>query len=246
MRVGYRDLVVFTRDGAGGNPLAVIEFGDVPSSRWQETAAAIGYSESVFVERGEVATVHIYTPGRRMAFAGHPLVGTAFVLGPGTSAIRYDTGVAAVEHHHEAISVTVTSDGAVSDTVAPPFGIRAHFVEMPLPYLVVQAPDVDTVASLRLEDVAGLDEAYVWAWEAPGERVRTRFFAAGVGVDEDAATGSAAVALSRVLPDEIGSLVIHQGEEMGRPSLIRLNWKGTVVTIGGSITDCGTSVVTLD
>ena len=244
--VQFRDVVVFTRDGAGGNPLAVIEFGEVPANLWQRTAAAIGYSETVFVEPGDTAVVHIYTPARRIPFAGHPLVGTAAVLGRHTTSIRYDVGTARVDHDADMPRITVTSDGDVRSAAPPEFGVAAWIVEMPLPYLVVEAADIDVVARLDAQAVAGLGEVYVWAWEVPDEVVRSRFFAPGVGVEEDAATGSAAVALARTRSEEEGRVVIHQGEEMGRPSQIQLAWSGTEVSIGGHVSDLGLGSVRLD
>jgi trans-2,3-dihydro-3-hydroxyanthranilate isomerase len=243
--VVFRDLSVFTRDGMGGNPLAVVDFGLVPSIRWQELAAAIGYSETVILEREEVPVVHIYTPGRRLPFAGHPLVGTASLLGE-VDRIRYDAGFALVDHREGETYVTVLSGGPVTPTTPPPFGIGAALVEMPLPYLVVQAPDVETVAGFAPADADGLGELYVWAWEEPGVSVRARFMASDMGVPEDPATGSAAVALARSLPEEEGRLTIHQGEEIGSPSRIRLAWEGRTVRIGGAVEDRGDSSIVLD
>lgn len=246
MRVSFRDLSVFTREGTGGNPLAVIDFESVPSSRWQEVATAIGYSEAVFIEAGETATVHIYTPARRIPFAGHPLVGTAFALGPETRVLRFDTGHGAVAHEDGEVFVTLESRAQAHGAAVPSFGSRAWTVELPLPYLVVEAPDVTTVAQLRPDDMAGLGEVYVWTWEQAGRVVRARFFAGELGVSEDPATGSAAVALARALDAENGSVLIHQGEEMGRPSAIKLAWEESLVVIGGAVTDGGYSAVELD
>lgn len=243
--VTYRDLSVFTRAGDGGNPLAVIEHTAVPSARWQEAAAAIGYSETVFLEPGNPPTVHIYTPGRRIPFAGHPLVGTASLLPAEVGSIRYDTGVAAVDREDGSVKVTVVSTGEVREAAAPSFGLSAHVVEMPLEYLVVECASPEVVAGIGVDDVAGYGEVYVWAWEGDG-LVRSRFFAPDVGVAEDAATGSAAVAFARALGRPEGAVVIHQGEEMGRPSRIELAWTGSEVTIGGAVQDRGSSRVELD
>ena len=245
IEVAFRDLSVFTRDGMGGNPLAIVDFGRVPSSRWQELAAAIGYSETVILEREEIPVVHIYTPGRRLPFAGHPLVGTASLLG-GVDRIRYDAGFALVDHREGESYVTVLSAGSVTPTAPPPFGIGAALVEMPLPYLVVQAPDVDTVAGFTPGEADGLGELYLWAWEEPGVSVRARFMAADLGVPEDPATGSAAVALARFLPEEEGRLTVHQGEEIGSPSRIHLAWEGRTVRIGGAVEDRGERSIVLD
>lgn len=247
MKATFRDLAVFTRDGSGGNPLAVIDHAAVPSTRWQDVASVIGYSETVFVEEGEVATLHIYTPARRLPFAGHPLVGAAFVLGEATHTLRYDTGSAVVGREGPLTHVTLTDESEGYDVTPPSFAVAARLIEMPLPYLVAEVADPGVVAGIEANDVADLEEkVYVWAWEEPGRTVRARFFAPGVGVPEDAATGSAAVALVRVLDADRGALTIHQGEEIGRPSRIELAWEGTRVMIGGAVTDHGDREVVVD
>ena len=75
-------LRVFVNDeGEWGNPLGVFLDGlSVPGAARQRVAADLGYSETVFLddpERGELA---IYTPAAEIPFAGHPLVGTAWLL----------------------------------------------------------------------------------------------------------------------------------------------------------------------
>ncbi len=68
-----------------------------------------------------------------------------------------------------------------------------------------------------------LDFAVLAYW-LDGEEIRARMFAPLDGVPEDPATGSAAAALTGFLADLSGSdlaLTIHQGVEMGRPSLIQ-------------------------
>lgn len=242
MKVEFGDLAVFTRDGQGGNPLAVVPFDRVPSDRWLETARAIGYSETVFVEDADPAVVHIYTPGRRIPFAGHPLVGSAFAL-PRAERIRFDTGWAAVSRDGE-VAVTVDIDCEVEETTPPGFAKAAFLVEMPLPYLIVEVDSPADVSGLAADTVADLGHAYFWAWEGDN-LVRARFFAADLGVPEDPATGSAAVALARTMVPPSGEITVHQGEEMGSPSLIRLSWKGKAVTIGGTVGDRGTGIVDL-
>lgn len=246
MKIDYRDLSVFARDGEGGNPLAIVDHNAVSSTRWQEVAGAIGYSETVFLEPGDPTTVHIYTPERRIPFAGHPLVGTAFTLAPELDLIRYDTGVARVRRDGASAYVTVVSDGESREAAPPAFGVTARIVEMPLEYLVVECESAEIVADLTLDDVAGHEKIYVWAWEVEGEIVRSRFFAPGVGVPEDPATGSAAVALARFLGWPQGGLAIHQGEEIGSPSRIELAWRGPEVTIGGTVLDRGVGGIDLD
>ncbi len=80
-----------------------------------------------------------------------------------------------------------------------------------------------------------------------GDDLRVRFFAPEAGVPEDPATGSAAAAWAAVRSfegDEAGSVSIHQGEEIGHPSTIHLDWAPGRATLGGSV--CRDEVRTLD
>ncbi|MEL7496424.1 MAG: PhzF family phenazine biosynthesis protein [Planctomycetota bacterium] len=75
---------VFTEKRFGGNPLAVFpEATGLTSDQMQTIAREFNYSESTFVlpaEQGNTRKVRIFTPTREVPFAGHPNVGTAFVL----------------------------------------------------------------------------------------------------------------------------------------------------------------------
>ncbi len=65
-----------------------------------------------------------------------------------------------------------------------------------------------------------------------------RFFAPGHGIFEDPATGSAAVAVAAVQRASgamEGSVLIHQGSEVGMPSAIRLDWDAQRTTVGGDV-----------
>src|SRR5215208_1320350 len=68
-------------DGEGGNPLGVILDGAAiaPSER-QIVAADLGYSETVFVDDAGSGALRIHTPAVELPLAGHPLVGTAWLL----------------------------------------------------------------------------------------------------------------------------------------------------------------------
>jgi trans-2,3-dihydro-3-hydroxyanthranilate isomerase len=69
-----------------------------------------------------------------------------------------------------------------------------------------------------------------------------------MGVEEDPATGSAAMALAAVLRSEgqpSGALTIHQGAEVGSPSRIELTWTARDTTIGGAVTDDGRRTVSV-
>ena len=90
-------LKVFVGEGGiGGNPLGVfLEGREVPESLRQEVAADLGFSETVFVDNPDVGELRIFTPGTELPFAGHPLVGTAWLLkqeGSAPSVLRPPAG----------------------------------------------------------------------------------------------------------------------------------------------------------
>ena len=85
MRVPFETVDVFTRTQFSGNPLAVFLQGeDLSSSQMQAIAIELDLSETTFVlppsSPSATATVRIFTPGGELPFAGHPMLGTAFVL----------------------------------------------------------------------------------------------------------------------------------------------------------------------
>lgn len=75
---------VFTRERFGGNPLAVLPWAEgLSGAKMQQIAREFNYSETTFVlppEAGHTRRVRIFTPAREVPFAGHPNIGTAFVL----------------------------------------------------------------------------------------------------------------------------------------------------------------------
>jgi trans-2,3-dihydro-3-hydroxyanthranilate isomerase len=75
---------VFTDRRFGGNPLAVVLDADgLSDPQMQAIAREFNYSETVFLlrpEHGHDARMRIFTPAREVPFAGHPTIGTAFVL----------------------------------------------------------------------------------------------------------------------------------------------------------------------
>jgi trans-2,3-dihydro-3-hydroxyanthranilate isomerase len=81
----YAVVDVFTRSRFGGNPLAVLpDARDLDAETMQQVAREFGFSETTFVlppaDEQHTARVRIFTPRAELPFAGHPNVGTAFVL----------------------------------------------------------------------------------------------------------------------------------------------------------------------
>ncbi len=84
MKYRYFHCDVFTDAPFGGNPLAVLpDARGLSDLRMQQVAREFNFSETSFVfpaEAGHTRRVRIFTPAREVPFAGHPNVGTAFVL----------------------------------------------------------------------------------------------------------------------------------------------------------------------
>ncbi len=246
---------VFTRDDEGGNHLGVVlESGGLRTVDMQRIATDLGFSETIFYEPGEPPSARIFTPGREMPFAGHPLVGLTWVLhetagelvsrlacGIGRVRVGYESGAAWIEAPAErpVRPAPEASDVATALGIGPP--IDAIWVDMPVPYLLLELESEAAVAAARFSEetmhVARVGELYLYA-RVLHNRFRARFFAPEAGVFEDPATGSAAVALATRLIDagEVkGSAAIDQGEEIGHPSTIDLNWDLGGIRIGGTV-----------
>ena len=84
MQYKYYICNVFTKKRFGGNPLAVLPEADgLTDKKMQQIASEFNFSESSFVfapENGKTRKVRIFTPALELPFAGHPNIGTAFVL----------------------------------------------------------------------------------------------------------------------------------------------------------------------
>jgi trans-2,3-dihydro-3-hydroxyanthranilate isomerase len=249
-------LRVFTRGDEGGNHLGVVnDMTGLDPAGMQQIATELGYSETVFIDwmEGGTPSVRIFTPVMELPFAGHPLVGAAWTLseigpdrvssmicGVGEIPFRTDAGTTWVD-------TPLVRDVAVADDadeIATRAGLpepqRAWRAMMPVPYIVLDLGSADAVASAE-PDMTALSEAnasmcYLVGEEGPDLRVR--FFAPDAGVPEDPATGSAASAWAAVRAFEgeaSGSIIIHQGEEIGHPSTILLDWAPGRASLGGSV-----------
>lgn len=245
-------LRVFTRGDAGGNHLGVInDTVGLTTEQMQGIAADLGFSESTFVDWGdrEIPFVRIFTPGVEMEFAGHPLVGTAWVmnyLGPmAHDRLECPVGQVDIRLEDDAVWIDVALDQDVepapdaASLVAAnlPTPKRAWLVRMPKEYFIAEYPDSSTITGLE-PDMAQLAHFGTLCFARDETRAHMRFFAPAGGVDEDPATGSAAVALARAMVasgEETGRLSIDQGAEIGTPSRIELAWTAHSASIGGTV-----------
>lgn len=237
-------LRVFTREQDGGNHLGVVtDLTGLTPETMQAIAADLGFSETIFCDlSGEIPSARIFTPGAELPFAGHPLVGLGWALNDTlpdpVDRIRYQVGEARIRFEGPQTWIEAPGDQPVENNDSPPLGGEAAVtVSMPIPYMVVKFSSPRQIAEL-VPPPMSLGEVFAWAWEDPGRVVKARFFAGEVGVPEDPATGSAAFALAsyfRTIGETEGRLVIHQGDEIGHPSTIRLRWDATNSSIGGTV-----------
>lgn len=194
MRASYHLLNVFTAgDGSFGNPLGVfLDGAAIPATERQRIAADLGYSETVFVDDPERGELRIFTPASELPLAGHPLVGTAWLLARERGAcelLRPPAG-----------EVPTWQDGQVRWIRARPEWAPAMELRQ-----FGSAAEVDALDGAP-EGLVFVD-AWAWADEDAGV-VRSRVFADAEGIPEDEATGAAAIVLTAALGRP---LEIHQG-----------------------------------
>ena len=242
---------VFTDAPLKGNALAVFtDARDIPDELLQPLAREMNFSETVFVYPPEAdghARLRIFTPTVELQFAGHPILGTAFVLAAplqlgelrleaaaGTIPVkveRDETGRIVFGRMEQPLpSVEPYEDGAelldalgVERSTLP---IEVYDNGIPHVYVTlgseqeVAALDPDLSRLAELSDVLGFNTI-----AGSGSKWKTRMFAPAGGVPEDPATGSAAGPLAFHLArhgriafgDEIE---ISQGVEINRPSTL--------------------------
>jgi predicted PhzF superfamily epimerase YddE/YHI9 len=203
-------------DGGGGNPLGVfLDGGAVAPADRQAVAADLGFSETVFVDAvaPPVAGIRIHTPTIELPFAGHPAVGTAWLLerlGRPVGVVRVPAGDVRTWREGELTWIRARPDWAAD----------FRFVEF------ATAGEVDDLRP----PPPGDSGYFAWAWEDAGIGwIRGRLFGGLVGIAEDEATGAAALRLGarHGIP-----LTIRQGR--GSELYVRPGPDGTV-EVGGRV-----------
>jgi trans-2,3-dihydro-3-hydroxyanthranilate isomerase len=240
---------VFTDRPLTGNPLAVFTDGRGLDARvMQDIAREMNLSETVFVfpaEHGGSARVRIFTPRCEIPFAGHPVLGAAFVLGGPlqTEVVKLETGVGIIPVRLEREGARITfgwmEQRVPTATELPPSFTTDLFAalgvagsELPviqydngMRHLYVLLSSPEAVAQLRpdLGRIEQLTSAGVNVSAGADRDWKTRMFAPHSGVPEDPATGSAAgplaVHLTRHGRAPFGEILnLAQGAELQRPS----------------------------
>jgi trans-2,3-dihydro-3-hydroxyanthranilate isomerase len=258
---------VFTDTALTGNQLAVFTDGrDLDDETMQKLAKEMNFSETVFVlpaSDGAHARIRIFTPVAELPFAGHPVLGSAYVLaGPmqlGEIRLETQVGVIPVTLEREGARITFGwmsqpipqhEPFAEATAVEELLGIQSQLpVELyhqgpGFAYLEVASREALAALSPDFAALARITDYGISCFAGAGSNWRTRMFAPASGVPEDPATGSAAGPLAMHLArhgriafgDEIEIL---QGDEVGRPSKLYARVTGTperteTIEVGGS------------
>jgi len=273
-RYEYRIVDVFTDKALGGNPLAVFrEPGKLDAGMMQAIAKELHLSETTFVLPPSSAAadhrVRIFTPDAELPFAGHPTLGTAFVLAEGKDGnMRLEEGVGVIrvtltegfvqmEQPLPAFSGTTINRKQAADAL----GLAVEEVRSDVPIQVGSSgvpflfvPLANLKAVRRARRPGGIEgNVYVFAMsgERSGSHAHGRMFAEGLGVSEDPATGGAQgplgayiVAHELVRVEPTTRIRVEQGFEIGRPSILdievdRTAAAVTAVRVGGRCVPVG-------
>lgn len=268
MDLPYRIVDVFTDRPFAGNGLCVVTVED-PTAVADELMLAItrevNLSETAFVTPAGDSDydVRIWTPAGELPFAGHPSLGSAWTLGPGTWTQRSSGAVVSIDANE--FGAVMSQPDPVFTEVYPEDAVRAFG----LPVSVARAAYVADVGGTRhllvptsapvdrirpdhdaLARVAGSVRATgigVFA-HVDADRVDARVFVPGSSVPEDPGTGSAAAPVGLLATRLWGTqvdVVVHQGVDMGRPCRIEVHAETGNIRVGGSIVGCAEGRFTL-
>jgi trans-2,3-dihydro-3-hydroxyanthranilate isomerase len=258
---------VFAEARYQGNQLAVVEnAADLPHERMQDIAREMNFSETTFVlsHTTDSAAVKIFTPSEELPFAGHPTLGTAWVLtqgrrndivlalAAGDVTVRFDNDP---DRNMGWFTPPPASTGAAVDPAqaAELLGLSVADLDPELdPQLLTCGPTfpiigvrslsalqrvrVDLAVQRRL-GIPGFPFAVCrGGYSADADFAARMMFFDGVGLREDPATGSANAAFASYLRDRgvTGRQIVEQGFEIRRPSRIYLD-VGTTLAVGGKV-----------
>ncbi|HVM04408.1 MAG TPA: PhzF family phenazine biosynthesis protein [Acidimicrobiales bacterium] len=264
IEIGYRIVDVFSERPLAGNALCVV-VDPCPDPVQPAIAREVNLSETTFpvVTGDDRYEMRIFTPADELPFAGHPSLGTAWVLGPNrwtqttsgaTIVVEADATGATMELPDPPVTAADQAAGAAAGALGLPgaegafladSGGMHHLVvptESPLDHL---APDLDAVAAVARSAGARsicalrrLDDA----------TLHMRVFLPGIGVPEDPGTGSAAGPAALVARRRWGTdvdVTILQGAEMGRPCRIEVHAEEGALRVGGRVASSASGRFTL-
>ena len=250
---------VFTDRPLAGTQLAVFpDATSIPERLLQPLAREINFSETVFVyppdDPAHTARLRIFVPMQEIAFAGHPTLGTAVVLGAERGLDRL-----VLETRRAPVPVRLHNGGGTMDQPLPEVGPYQHAGQLlaalgveratlpvdrydnGMPHVYVRLETVEQVVALRpdMNALQELPDSFGTGFNVfagAGTDYTTRMFAPADGVPEDPATGSAAGPLAchllrhgAISPGT--EVTISQGASVGRPSTLYATAEGSAEEI---------------
>jgi len=246
---------VFSEGPYAGNQLATMpDASGISTEEMQQIARAFNFAETTFITGGSLENgfdVRIFTPNSELPFAGHPTLGTSYLIR--NEILRSDVGELTLNLGIGPISVVFADDGvlwmtqnqpvfgAVFDPVdvANELGLASSDIDESFPcrnvstgleFLLVPLVSYDALKKAYAGQ-GQLAQAYFLFCAGgynPEQKIQARMFAAKLGVTEDPATGSANGCLAAYLAEYeyFGSgpvdVSVGQGYEIARPSQLYL------------------------
>jgi trans-2,3-dihydro-3-hydroxyanthranilate isomerase len=253
---------VFAESRYQGNQLAVVEdAAALDAATMQAIALEMNFSETTFVTARQDgrAAVRIFTPGEELPFAGHPTLGTAWVLSGGTGTITLALAAGDVPVRFADgigwLTPPPAADGAIIEPsrAAALLGLDPEDMDPEFVAKVVRCGPVFPIIGVRSLaalkrmqvhlpvqrelDIPGFPFAFCrGGYSADADFAARMQFFDGQGMREDPATGSANAAFAHYLRarGERGARIVEQGFEIRRPSRIHLDIGGTLA-VGGRV-----------
>lgn len=243
---------VFSDEPLAGNALCVV-LDPCPEELMQRIARETNLSETTFVtERGDgTYSMRIFTPGVELSFAGHPTLGTAWVMGPGRW-LQHTSGAD--------VAVTVTETGAemtqpdpeLIEVDDPDVGLALGLSRVETAFVARAGGNAHTIvlvdepiAAMQADTgvaLAALDRHGTTTISAvrrvDSETLQVRLLFRATPLAEDPGTGSAAGPIGLVARRHWGlgaDLRIRQGDEIGRPSRIRVHAELGDLRVAGGV-----------
>lgn len=257
---------VFAEARYQGNQLAVVEdAAALTPETMQAVAREMNFSETTFVTRvestpgGPRAAVRIFTPAQELPFAGHPTLGTAWVLSGGTGTVTLALAAGDVPVSFEDGLGWLTPPPATPGGDLDParaatlLGLAPEDLDDTLPpqivtcgptFAIIGVASLTTLQRVRVDlstqRSLGID-GFPFAvcrqgYSREADFAARMMFFDGTGMREDPATGSANAAFASYLRErgETGRRIVEQGFEIGRPSRIHLE-VGETLAVGGRV-----------
>lgn len=249
----YRIVDVFTDRPLSGNALCVV-LDPCPEELMPRIAREANLSETTFptVTGPDAYRMRVFTPGSELPFAGHPTLGTAWVLGPGRwtqsttgATVTVDATPEGAEMSQPDPVLTPVDPGGIAEALGltgaegawlSEAGGTNHVLVPTAAALGELTPDLGAVAELAAR-AGGISLCPFRRID--DQTLHVRAFLPGTGVAEDPGTGSAAGPiglLARRLWGVESQVTVRQGDEIGRPCRISVRAVDGDVRVGGRVT----------